>query len=194
MNPAPTIAIVGRPNTGKSTLFNRLIGKRQAIIADEAGTTRDRLSSKVIINGYETILVDTGGLQYGQKDNIEADTQAQALVAIDDADLILFVTDAINNLTTDDFAAAEILRKAKKPVLLIANKCDHPNIDENVYNIYELGLGAPIQISAIHKIGIEILKDEIVRNFKELKFPKQKTNSKLKEAASNQAPSFLLRK
>jgi len=173
MNPLPTIAIVGRPNVGKSTLFNRLIGKRHAVIAEEAGTTRDRITHKFDCNEISTLLVDTGGLEHEDKENIEADIQSQAKVAINDADLILFIVDISSELTVDDFAAADILRKSEKPVLLIANKADNPSIEENIYNFYELGFGDPIKISAIHKIGMEELANKSSKILDELGFKKE---------------------
>ena len=114
MDPAPTIAIVGRPNVGKSTLFNRLIGKRHAVIAHEAGTTRDRISQKYDCNGYESFLVDTGGIEIDKKGDIEENIQVQANIAIQEADIIVFIVNLTENLTVDDFAAAEILRKTIK--------------------------------------------------------------------------------
>lgn len=182
MDPAPIVAIVGRPNVGKSTLFNRIIGKKHAIIAEEAGTTRDRIMHKYDFNGYETLLVDTGGLETGKQQNIEEDIQAQAQIAIQDADLILFVVDCLVDLTTDDFTAADILRKSKKPVLLVANKCDHPSLEQNIYNIYELGFGEAIKISAIHKTGIDELIATITLNLKKLKFKKTKVRKKAPES------------
>ncbi len=183
MDPLPTIAIVGRPNVGKSTLFNRLIGKRHAVIAEEAGTTRDRISYKFNCNDYNTLLVDTGGLEHEDKENIEADIQSQAKVAINDADLILFVVDISNELTVDDFSAADILRKSEKPVLLVANKSDNPSMEANIYNFYELGFGEPVKISAIHKIGIEELTNKSSKileglgfNIKEEKIDESKIN------------------
>jgi len=166
------VAIVGRPNVGKSTLFNRLVGKRHAIIANEAGTTRDRVTQKVRINDYEILLIDTGGVAYGKNENIEADIQKQANLAIEEADIILFVVNLIEDLTVDDFTAAEILRKTKKPVVLIANKCDNAKIEENIYNIFELGFDEPIKISAIHKGGIDDLKYAITKKLKALKISK----------------------
>ena len=181
------IAIVGRPNVGKSTLFNRLIGKRLAVTAKEAGTTRDRVQQIFDLNGYRVELVDTGGLQSGKKQDIEADVEKQAQIGIEKADVILFIIDTIESLTSDDFAVANALRKGKKHVILVANKCDHPNIEENVYNIYELGFGEPIQVSAIHKIGIDNLTGEIENKFKELKIKKSsKTKKKISTSEDDQ--------
>ncbi|MFA7685848.1 MAG: GTPase, partial [Candidatus Gracilibacteria bacterium] len=172
MHRSPTVAIVGRPNVGKSTLFNRLIGKRYAITSEIAGTTRDRVSQWWNCNGYEVLLVDTGGLGSGAKGDIEEDVQSQAKIAIESADLIIFITNIAQTLTSDDFTAADILRKSKKPVILVANKCDNPNLEEHVYNIYELGFGEAIAISAIHETGIEKLISVTEKALKELKFSK----------------------
>lgn len=178
MDPQPTIAIVGKPNVGKSTIFNRLIGKKHAITSEHAGTTRDRVSQNCTINGYNCILVDTGGLEYGKKENIEADIQAQANLAINDADVTMFVLDLSQNMTTEDFMAADILRKSKKEIILVANKSDNQSIEANVYNIYELGFGEPIQISAIHKTGIDELKAQIEKQLKKMKFKKKRVEQK----------------
>ncbi len=154
----PLIAIVGRPNVGKSTLFNRLIGRRLAVIASEAGTTRDRIYQSMEIEDYEVTLVDTGGLEYGKKDSIEADIQAQAELAIEEADIIYFVVDASDPLTADDYSAANILRKSDKQSILIANKCDSIEAEERVVELYKLGFGDPVEVSAIHNSGIDDLK------------------------------------
>lgn len=172
MKTAATIAIVGRPNVGKSTLFNRLIGKRYSIISKIAGTTRDPVSYTWEFGGKNLLLVDTGGLEYGKHENIEEDVQSQANLAINDADIILFIIDSIENLTSNDFLAAEILRKTKKPIIFIANKYDNKNLENNIYNTYELGFGEPIRISAIHNIGLDDLKLEIEKQLKLLKIGK----------------------
>ncbi|NIA01935.1 MAG: ribosome biogenesis GTPase Der [Nitrospirae bacterium] len=186
MDPSPTIAIVGRPNVGKSTLFNRLIGKRYAVIAEEAGTTRDRISHKVDIDDYEILLVDTGGIQHGAQENIEEDVQTQAKIAIEEADVTIFVINSMQDMTVDDFAAADILRKSKKPIILVANKCDNPGMEANIYNTYELGFGEPIAISAIHKIGMENLQNEILKTIKKLKFKKPtKSKANIKKKITN---------
>ncbi|MBU1992427.1 MAG: ribosome biogenesis GTPase Der [Patescibacteria group bacterium] len=176
----PLLAIVGRPNVGKSTLFNRLIGKRLAIIAKEAGTTRDRIYQDFDLNGLEATLVDTGGLEYGKQENIESDIQSQAKIAIKEADLIIFVIDSMQELTVDDFQAADILRRAKKPVLLAANKCDR-EVDYEHFNIYELGFGEPIKVSAIHKLGIDELKNEAMASLEKAGFKESEKKSSLTE-------------
>lgn len=171
------IAIVGRPNVGKSALFNRLIGRKVAIIAEEAGTTRDRVQQPFVIDGYHLELIDTGGLLVGKKKDIEADVEKQAKIAMEEADIILFVVDAIQPLTSDDSLAASILRKTNKPIIFVANKCDHPNMADNIYNVYELGFGEPIKVSSIHKIGIENLQEEIAKTIKKLKIKKVPTKT-----------------
>lgn len=177
MGPAPTIAIVGRPNVGKSTLFNRLIGKKYAVVSDVAGTTRDRIFQKFDCNDVECLLVDTGGLHAGNLQEIEAHVQLQAKMAIQDANIILFMVDFLNQPTVDDFAAANLLRKSPKPVILVANKADNANHEENILNFYELGFGEPIKISSIHNLGIEELKKEITKNLKKLKYKKPRKKS-----------------
>ncbi len=171
-NTVPVIAIIGRPNVGKSTLFNRLIGKKYAVIAKEAGTTRDRLFQNFEYDGYNMVLVDTGGLEYGKKENIEADVQSQARMAIEEADVIFFVIDNTEELTKDDFTVADILRKSQKEIILLANKCDPESLKVEKYHHFELGFGQAMEISAIHNLGIGELKEEIIKKLKKLKFSK----------------------
>jgi len=155
----PLIAIVGRPNVGKSTLFNRLVGKRLAVIATEAGTTRDRIYQDILIGDYNVTLVDTGGLEYGKKESIEADIQSQAELAIQEADIIYFVVDASMPLTVDDYNAADILRRSMKNPVLIANKCDNKEAEDRIVELYKLGFKKPMEVSAIHNLGIDELLD-----------------------------------
>lgn len=170
----PLIAIVGRPNVGKSTLFNRLIGKRLAVIATEAGTTRDRIyQNMTIIDDYDVTLVDTGGLEYGKKESIEADIQSQAELAIQEANVIYFVLDATEPLTVDDYAAADILRKSKKKSILIANKCDSQEAEDRLVELYKLGFGKPLEVSAIHNSGISELLYITSKSLTELGFKKE---------------------
>jgi GTP-binding protein len=155
------IAIVGRPNVGKSTLFNRLVGRRRAIESDVPGTTRDRLYDTVDIEGYRVLLVDTGGIETKAGTDIEANVQEQSKTAIEGADMILFMVDVREELTGEDFHAATLLRKSKKPVVLVANKCDNPKFEELRFNLFELGFGEPIALTALHSFGIDELESRI---------------------------------
>lgn len=166
----PIVAIVGRPNTGKSTIFNRLVGKRRAIESDIPGTTRDRIYTKTMMQDYEVMLVDTGGLEIDVKANIESDVQSQTRIAIEEADVVLFVIDARQELTASDFAAADMLRKSNKPCVLIANKCDNGNSEDKAFNLYELGFDKPIQVSAIHSRGLDEVSDKVAHKLEELHF------------------------
>lgn len=166
------VAIVGRPNVGKSTLFNRLIGKRRAIESDIAGTTRDRLYDNVEIGGYGVLLVDTGGIETKTGTDIEANVQEQSKTAIDGADIIVFVVDVREELTAEDFHAANLLRKSKKPVILVANKCDNPKFEEQRFNLFELGFGDPVPVTALHSFGIDELEDRIADELKSEGFEK----------------------
>lgn len=156
------IAIVGRPNVGKSTLFNRLVGSRKAIVSDEAGTTRDRQYGKTVWNGREFSVVDTGGWVVNSEDIFEEEIRKQVLIATEEADLILFVVDIKNGLTDLDSEVAEILRQTKKPVLVVANKTD--NNEDRYYSaeFYSLGLGEPYCISAATGSGTGDLLDLII--------------------------------
>ena len=185
MNHLPTIAIVGRPNVGKSTLFNRLIGRRYAITSEIAGTTRDKVSMWWNCNGYEVLLVDTGGLEDEIKGPIEKFTILQAKAAINDADIAIFITDINQNLTVDDLKVAEILRRSKKNVILVANKCDNTKLEESIYELYELGFGEPIPVSAIHEHGIDKLSEAIEKNLNKLKFKKPETPVRKNDVVAN---------
>jgi GTP-binding protein len=155
----PVVAIVGRPNVGKSSLFNRIVRKRRAIESDISGTTRDQISHRVKLFKHEVLLVDTGGLELDQEGVIEEDVQSQAQAAIEGADLILFVVDVRHEPTALDFHAADLLRKSGKPCVLIANKCDHVSrLEEKTFNFYEFGFGDPVAVSAIHGTGLDALK------------------------------------
>ncbi|MFA6305280.1 MAG: ribosome biogenesis GTPase Der [Candidatus Gracilibacteria bacterium] len=170
----PIIAIVGRPNVGKSTLFNRLVLEKYAITSDVAGTTRDRIYKKCDISGYEVTLVDTGGLEYGKHENIEKDVQSQAALAIEEADIIIFLVDLSEGINVNDKLAANVLRKSKKEVLFVANKSDAKGADDNAYETLELGFGEPLRISAIHTDGLLDLEMLIEKTLKKLKFKKRK--------------------
>ncbi|MEK7529080.1 MAG: GTPase, partial [Patescibacteria group bacterium] len=170
MSDIPIIAIVGRPNVGKSTLFNRIIGTRYAITSPIPGTTRDRITYTTKMGPYFSVLVDTGGLEFDKKTDIEEDVQTQAKIAISEADLIYFVVDASAELTSTDFDAAALLRKTKKSVFLVANKCDKKNVQDNMANLYELGFGDFFEVSAIQDQGIENLQSKTAAALKKQKY------------------------
>ena len=158
------VAIVGRPNVGKSTLFNRLTQSRTAIVDPTAGTTRDRQYGKVDWNGIEFSIVDTGGWVVNSDDIFESEINRQVYLAIEQADVILFVVDAMNGTTDLDDHVAEILRKSTKPVILVANKVDSNEWIYNVPEFYSLGLGDPYPVSAINGYGTGDLLDEVVKD------------------------------
>ena len=161
------IAIVGRPNVGKSTLFNRLTETRTAIVDGTAGTTRDRQYGKVDWAGKEFSIVDTGGWVVNSEDIFEGEINKQVALAIEQSDVILFVVDAMNGVTDLDDHVAEILRKSTKPVLLVANKVDSNEWIYNIAEFYSLGLGDPYPVSAVSGFGTGDLLDEIVKQMPE---------------------------
>lgn len=162
------VAIVGRPNVGKSTLFNRLTRSRTAIVDETAGTTRDRQYGKVDWNGKEFSIIDTGGWVVNSDDIFEGEINKQVNLAIEQADEILFVVDAMNGVTNLDDSVAEILRKSKKPVILVANKVDSNDWLYNVPEFYSLGLGEPYPVSAVSGYGTGDLLDEVVKKLPEV--------------------------
>ncbi|MBP3349136.1 MAG: ribosome biogenesis GTPase Der [Bacteroidaceae bacterium] len=159
------VAIVGRPNVGKSTLFNRLTQTRQAIVNETAGTTRDRQYGKVEWGGKEFSIIDTGGWVVNSEDIFEEEINKQVSIAIEEADVILFVVDAINGATDLDDHVAAILRRAKKPIILVANKADSNQWIYNSAEFYAFGLGDPFCVSAVSGSGTGELLDEIVAKF-----------------------------
>lgn len=159
---ANLVAIVGRPNVGKSTLFNRLTQSRQAIVNEEAGTTRDRQYGKVQWLTKEFSLVDTGGWVVNSEDIFEGEINKQVKIAIDEADVILFVVDVLNGLTDLDMDVANILRRSHKPVLVVANKADNFELHNDSAEFYSLGLGDPICISAINGSCTGDLLDKVL--------------------------------
>jgi GTP-binding protein len=150
----PTIAIVGRPNVGKSTLFNRLTGKRAALVSDMPGLTRDRREAEARIGGHAVMLIDTAGLEEAAPGSIAARMRAQSEAAIGRADLVLFVLDAREVVTPADAALARVVRNWGRPVILVANKCEGRRASEGFYDAYRLGLGEPIAVSAEHGEGM----------------------------------------
>ena len=158
----PVVAIVGRPNVGKSTLFNRILGERAAIVEDRARTTRDRLYGDADWNGRRFLVVDTGGLEVDPDDPIEAKVQEQARLAIAEADVIVFLVDAISGPTAADLEAAELLRRAKAPVLLAVNKSDNASRELDAAEFWAFGFQTTMPIAANHGRGVADLLDEVV--------------------------------
>ena len=157
-----TVAIVGRPNVGKSTLFNRLVGRKIAIVDDTPGVTRDRRLHAASLYDLSFDVIDTAGLEVGAAETLQGRMRAQTLRAIEDADVALFMLDAKAGLTPDDTTFADILRKSGKPVVLIANKAEARGAEAGTYEAYALGLGEPVGISAEHGLGLADLRDAIV--------------------------------
>ncbi len=158
----PVVAIVGRPNVGKSSLFNRLVGRRRALVEDLPGTTRDRLYGDVEWRGRALRVIDTGGLEAPDEGPFAALVRRQIEQAIGEADVLLFVVDAREGITAADLDIAELLRRTDKPVLLVANKVDNLRRELEVTQFYELGFGDPLPVSAYHGVGIAELLDEIL--------------------------------
>ena len=159
----PLVAIVGRPNVGKSTFFNKISGKRISIVEDTPGVTRDRVYADVEWLGRKFTLIDTGGIDPRSEDVLLKQMRRQAEIAMDTADVICFFTDARAGLTQDDQEVAELLRKTHKPLLLVVNKVDHAGLNDDVYEFYNLGLGDPISISSVNMLGLGDLLEEIVK-------------------------------
>lgn len=162
----PLVAVVGRPNVGKSTLFNKIIGKRLSIVEDTPGVTRDRIYSKCEWRNREFMVVDTGGIEPESDDVILSQMRRQAELAIEKADVIVLVTDVKCGVTASDYAVAEMLQKSGKPVVLCVNKCDAiGEVPLEVYEFYNLGLGDPFPVSSVHGHGTGDMLDEIISHF-----------------------------
>ena len=157
------VAIVGRPNVGKSTLFNKIVGKRMSIVDDTPGVTRDRIYSKAEWCSREFMLVDTGGIEPESKDVILSQMREQAQLAIDSADVIIFVADIRTGVTASDVSVAQMLQKSGKPIVLCVNKCDSVgDLPPEIYELYNLGLGDPIAVSSVHGHGTGDLLDAVI--------------------------------
>lgn len=162
----PTVALVGRPNVGKSTIFNRLVGKKKAIIEDTPGVTRDRIYQEAIYNQKKFYLVDTGGIDTSNE-TFNNEIKLQAEIAIKEADIVVFIVDGKEGLTANDLIIRDILRRSKKKVIVAINKMDSQSAEENIYEFYELGFDTYIPISSIHNIGYVDLMDTITNDFSE---------------------------
>ena len=164
----PIVALVGRPNVGKSTLFNVLAGERISIVKDTPGITRDRIYADVNWAGHDFTVIDTGGIEPDSKDIILSQMREQAEIAIDSADVIIFITDIKMGISDADDKVADMLRRSKKPVVLAVNKVDNYKQQEmEIYEFYNLGMGDPVAISAGQKTGIGDLLDEVIKHFPE---------------------------
>lgn len=162
----PIVAVVGRPNVGKSTLFNALAGSRISIVKDTPGITRDRIYADVTWLNYSFTLIDTGGIEPDSKDIILSQMREQAQIAIDTADVILFMVDVKQGLVDADAKVADMLRRSKKPIILVVNKVDsYEKMMLDVYEFYNLGIGEPMAISAANRQGIGEVLDEVVSHF-----------------------------
>ena len=161
----PIVAIVGRPNVGKSTFFNKIAGKRISIVEDVPGVTRDRIHADAEWLGRAFTLVDTGGIDPHSDDVLLSQMRSQAETAMELADVICFFTDARDGLTDDDRDVANLLRRTGKPVLLVVNKVDYLGLNDSMYEFYELGLGDPIGISSVNMLGFGDLLDQIISHF-----------------------------
>ena len=158
----PVVALLGRPNVGKSTIFNRLVGKKISIIEDTPGITRDRIYGTVNYKDYSFHLIDTGGIDIGE-DTFNEEIKVQASLAIDEADLVLFIVDGKEGLTANDLVVKDMLMKAHKDVIVVINKTDSKLSNDNIYDFYELGFDTYIPISGEQNIGTYDLLNEIIK-------------------------------
>ncbi len=172
----PIIAIIGKPNVGKSTLFNRMVGKKVAITSDIAGTTRDRIYQSCEIGNMEAILVDTGGLQYGKKVSLEGDVYAQTLLAIQEANFIMFIVDGSLPPTIEDQHVIRTILKAKKPYICVANKTDRKSHEMEIGEYYRMGVENICPISANHGTGIDEMETLVEKMLKKLGYKKEKVS------------------
>jgi GTPase len=163
----PVVAVVGRPNVGKSTFFNRIAGKRISIVEDTPGVTRDRIYADVEWLSHKFTMIDTGGIEPASKDIIMSSMRDQTQIAIDTADVIIFMIDGKTEYTVADVEIAQMLRRAKKPIILCVNKVDNAKMPEHYYDYYNLGLGEPFAISSVNALGLGDILDKIVESFPE---------------------------
>ena len=167
----PIVAVVGRPNVGKSTFFNKIVGRRVSIVEDTPGVTRDRIYAEAEWNGIKFDLIDTGSIEPDSKDIILSQMREQAQMAMDMADVILFIVDGKDGITTADEEVAGMLRRTGKKIILLVNKIDNPRkIPDNFYDFYALGLGEPIPVSSVNMLNLGDVLDDIVKSFPDNKY------------------------
>ena len=159
-----TVCLIGRPNVGKSTIFNRILGENKSIILDTPGVTRDRIYGTATYKEFEFLLIDTGGIDLGAGD-FNKDIRVQAEIAIEESDVIVFIVDGQEEITHNDYVVRDMLIKSDKRVIVVANKLDNEKMKENIYSFYELGFPVILPLSASHKIGFTELMDEITNDF-----------------------------
>ncbi len=162
-------AIVGRPNVGKSTIFNRMIGERKSIVEDTPGVTRDRIYGKAEWLTQEFRLIDTGGIQL-EDQPFQEEIRMQVEIAMDEADVIIFVVNGREGVTHDDEYIGRLLQKSEKPILLAVNKIDNQEMMTEIYEFYQLGVGDPIAVSGVHGIGIGDILDQLLGNGRTTRF------------------------
>ncbi|MBI4724534.1 MAG: 50S ribosome-binding GTPase, partial [Rhodomicrobium sp.] len=185
---AYTVAIIGRPNAGKSTLFNRLAGKRLALVDEMPGLTRDRKETRIRIGGHSVILTDTAGLEEAEPGSIAARMREQTKQAIAQADLILFLIDARTGPTAADAGIAQLVRDSGKPFVLAANKSESRAAEAGYYSAFELGLGEPLAISAEHALGLPDLLSEVSSRLDALREREAKAKAEDATAGEEAAP------
>ncbi|MCL1879920.1 MAG: ribosome biogenesis GTPase Der [Actinomycetia bacterium] len=161
----PIVAVVGRPNVGKSTFVNRISMRSEAIVHEQRGVTRDRSYHRTDWNGRDFMLIDTGGIELGGGDAFQGSIRRQAMVACEEADVVLFMVDGQGGLTADDLEVAKLLKRSKRPVLLLVNKLDNPGKEEGLWEFMQLGLGEPWPVSSVHGYGTGDLLDAVLRHF-----------------------------
>ncbi len=175
----PIVAVVGRPNVGKSTFFNKVVGERISIVEDTPGVTRDRIYAEAEWNGVNFALIDTGGIEPDSEELIPSQMREQAEIAMDTADVILFIVDGKDGLTNSDRDVATMLMHTGKKVILVVNKVDTHAFNDMIFDFYELGLGEPIPISAANMLGLGDLLDIIVESFEKEEFDDEEENTKI---------------
>ncbi|MCD6292644.1 MAG: 50S ribosome-binding GTPase, partial [Deltaproteobacteria bacterium] len=172
------VVIVGRPNVGKSTLFNRLLKARRAIVADTPGVTRDRLFAELQVEDKECLLVDTGGLVFAGEDALQKDVGIQTRAAVDEADIIIFLLDGQSGVSVEDGDLARYLRRSGKPILWVINKCESSRVRQDSVDFYALGMEHLYQVSAEHGEGITTLKEALAELLPEVEaVPEEKSES-----------------